>query len=229
MADLIYTNKQGNKLKIGYGQGKMLHIPHLSTSPELNKLCLARIRNKDSACYYCFSFATVKMYKQTRNMLIENTKVLTTELIPDIKINTILFRFESFGDIINEIQFENYIRISRANKRTNFALWTKHITSVERMLDKFGKPDNLQLIYSSPMLNKQTNINKFKYVDKVFTVYSKEYAKDSNININCGSRACFNCSLCYQSNNVRYINELLKKRGIASNNRKGTKHVHHSK
>ena len=47
---------------------------------------------------------------------------------------------------------------------------------------------------------------------KSFTVYDYDYIKEhwEEMNINCGSRFCLGCRLCYDLNDVEEISEVLK-------------------
>ena len=59
---------------------------------------------------------------------------------------------------------------------------------------KIKKPKNVNIIYSSMFINKQVECD-YPFVDKIFTVYDKDYIKDNKININCGGRSCLSCHL----------------------------------
>jgi len=80
---------------------------------------------------------------------------------------------------------------------------------------KIKRPKNLRLIYSSPLLNKQANLNSksLRHFQQVFTVYTVQYVIDNNIDINCGNKKCDNCRSCYGdfTTVTPYINEVLKK------------------
>ena len=75
-------------------------------------------------------------------------------------------------------------------------------------------------VASSPMVNEVMQIpDDFKwFVDKVFTVFEKEYAKEHGIEINCGTwdtnsldHRCKLCLKCYTlDDKTYYINELKK-------------------
>ena len=81
---------------------------------------------------------------------------------------------------------------------------------------EYKKPDNLIIIISSLFLNTQWNYetlpysSKYWFIDKIFTVYSKKYINDNNIQVNCGSKKCLDCKLCYTKNSIKFINEILK-------------------
>ena len=53
-------------------------------------------------------------------------------------------------------------------------------------------------------------MEKYWFVDHVFTVYTKEYIKENNIDVNCGSKNCLGCQLCYNKDTEFHIREQLK-------------------
>ena len=160
----------------------------------------------------------MKRYKNLNDALIRNAEILSTEILPFEVLPltpTRFFRFESFGDLLNEYQVINYFNICYKNPETRFALWTKNPRIIDKVLQNsdLEKPENLQIVFSSPLINHQANPNpNFEFIDKVFTVYDKKTAKD--VNINCGSRSCLSCGRCYRPNpngeKIQFINEILK-------------------
>lgn len=194
--------------------GKMSHIPSISTSCATNPYCIKRMENKESVCSHCYANTYMKMRKSLKAHLEENAEKLTKQIIPAEYLpvtNTILYRFESFGDLHNDIQLINYLNICRKNPQTKFALWTKNTWILKNVFinQNISKPDNLSIIVSSIKLNKPTK-HDAEYVDHIFTVYDKNYIKDHNVLINCGSRDCFTCNLCYTTNTTFHISEQLK-------------------
>lgn len=195
--------------------GKMHNIWSLSTSCLINTRCQKYRNISGSICEKCFAHAMNARYSTAfRNAFIDNYMILTREIIPAEYlplIPVLYFRFESFGDLQNEIQFINYLNICKKNPRVNFAIWTKNPDIIKRVFNKgYEKPENLNIILSSLYINKPANLNKYDFVDKIFTVYDKTTAREKNIEINCGARSCFTCLKCYTKNNTRVINELLK-------------------
>jgi hypothetical protein len=160
------------------------------------------------------------MYGALDKCLVKNHEVLTTQIIPVEKwplLNYMMFRLESFGDIQNETQVINYFNLCKRNPRVQFTLWTKNYAVVERVLEhgyegvSYEKPKNLILIISSPVVNQPLKIESFPHADKIFTVYSEEYAALNGVKINCGALSCMTCQKCYNpENETVYINELLK-------------------
>lgn len=197
-------------------EGKMSGMVSLSTSPLKNEYCIRRYQNKDAICSHCFSMALQKMRKQLADKLMRNTELLTGSVISveDMPvINSAYFRLESFGDLNNEVQVINYFNLCRKNKNTTFALWTKNPFIIRKAIaNGHRKPSNLIIVYSSPCMNKQVNVEVLKtvypFIDKVFTVYDKEHAE--NVNINCGANHCLSCLKCYKKRTATIINEKLK-------------------
>ena len=188
----------------------------LSTSVILNERCKKNASVNGSVCSHCYACKMLKRYGTLEKKLERNTELLTKEVLPVDSlplINKRYFRFESFGDLNNETQVVNYSNICKKNPLVKFALWTKNPDYIEKaIINGNEKPENLIIIYSSLFLNsKMTGImKKYPFIDKVFTVYDKETAKKDDIVINCGGNHCASCLRCYDSNDIVYINELLK-------------------
>ena len=216
--------KKKSLINITKHGGKMAGIPSISTSCILNSRCQKRVSCNTSICHNCFAHSYMKFRKELREALERNfniltERILTKEEIAALNINVCFFRFESFGDLNNNIQLINYINICRYYKNTRFALWTKNIDILLSVFSqkKYRKPRNLSLIISSPLLNVAfpisfvEKINKVVHVDVVFTVYTKEFAINHNIVINCGAKHCLSCLQCYKGHKETiYINEQLK-------------------
>ena len=197
--------------------GKMEGINSIGTSCVDNPFCIKRRENGDSVCSKCYAATYMKMRKALKERLKGNFEILTERLLKDREIpvtNSNIFRFESFGDLYNTTQLANYVLICERNPFTQFGLWTKNTWVLDELFNKNGikKPDNLSIVVSSPLLNKQIELDKEKYwfVDHVFTVYDKNYIEFHNININCGAKSCLGCQLCYHKNTEFYIREKLK-------------------
>lgn len=198
-------------------QGKMKGINSIGTSCASNPYCIKRRENGDSVCSHCYATTYMKMRKSLQKHLEENADILTTRLLIGKEIpvtNANVFRFESFGDLYNTTHLANYVLICERNPYTKFALWTKNTWILDALFNgnEIKKPENLSIVVSSPMLNKQMELDreKFWFVDHVFTVYTKEFIAENNIEINCGSRDCLGCQLCYHTDTDFYVREKLK-------------------
>lgn len=197
--------------------GKMKGINSIGTSCADNPYCIKRRENGDSVCSHCYAATYMKMRKNLKEHLEENANVLTTRLLRENEIpvtNANVFRFESFGDLYNATHLANYVLICERNPFTRFALWTKNTWILDELFNTNGikKPDNLSIIVSSPMLNKQMELDrkKFWFVDHVFTVYDKKFIAENDVDVNCGARNCLGCQLCYHRNTDFYVREKLK-------------------
>ena len=162
--------------------------------------------------------------KEIVSALAKNNEIIGTDEKP-----CNLFRLESFGDVHNITHAINYFLLCSAIGElayiyhVNVAWWTKNFDYMLKAWDfvETNLQNNvrkvLHPIFSSTFVN--FPISK-KYVEKAekklnmkikrFTVYTKEYAEEHNIIINCGSRDCFGCRNCYSDNGDDDINELQK-------------------
>jgi hypothetical protein len=196
--------------------GKMAGLQSLSSSIVLNPNCVRRMQKQDSICSKCFAAAMMNRYKDLDRCLQENTPILTGSILPDSVLPVIpsrYFRFEAYADLNNWIQFVNYRNIAAKNPDTLCALWTKNPHIIAQALERgYTIPANLQIVLSSPLVNKPIKSTKYAFVDKIFTVYDKKASK--GVNINCGARSCLSCGRCYRPNavgaKIQYINEVLK-------------------
>ena len=200
--------------------GKMEGIRSISTSVLLNANCAKNAKIPGAICQKCYA----KSLCQTRHGLAEalkqNTEVLTSRIIdpyeyPDLSHEAI-FRFESFGDLANQTQLENYVAIARYYPWVRFTLYTKMYALVRDFFAVHAIPDNLNIVLSSlkinhPISSKPILVTARPGQVKVFTVYDKKYIKEHpELKINCGSRSCNTCRLCYYPTAVENVNEILK-------------------
>ncbi|HAU85702.1 MAG TPA: hypothetical protein DCW90_09405 [Lachnospiraceae bacterium] len=195
-------------------QGKMKGIPSIGTCCATNPICMQRQKDKNSVCAKCYAERYVKMRSTLKQHLTENANILSTRLLEKRElpyINQMIYRFESFGDLHNEIHLKNFIKIAEHNPNTRFALWTKNIWILDNVFIKemVSKPNNLIVVASSPLLNKALTITR-PYIDHTFTVFDGKYIKEHNIQINCTSKSCLLCRKCYEKNGSFDIYEQLK-------------------
>lgn len=202
--------------------GKMEGIPSISTSCIGNDRCIYRSSCKGTVCAGCYAQRHLAYRRSLAMKLDESNSVLYERLLTDeeiqkIPIGTWCFRIESFGDVRNVIHARNYLRIIKANPRTTFGVWSKNTDRWEKAARIEGRPDNMVFMYSSVMMNRAVNIKDVRRIyptihpDKIFTVYTKKYAVNQGIKINCGGRRCIECMKCYSvEDDTEYINELKK-------------------
>lgn len=193
--------------------GKMAGMVSISTAVTTNARCAKNAQIPGSICQKCFAAKQMKIFPSMEKPMVENQRILTSEILPPEKlpiINHLYFRFESFGDLNNATQVINYFNICRKNPRVKFALWTKNPDYIAAAIRAgHEKPENLNIVLSSLFLNKERK-TRYNFVDKVFTVYDPQHIEENNVNINCGARNCFSCGLCYEKNGVTSIREKLK-------------------
>lgn len=210
------------QLKVTTHGGKMEGINSLSTYKHTCNTCLKYSCISGAICSKCYAEETLKQYKQLNYALLYNSLILKYSYLQNtniLRLNCQYFRFESFSDLQNEIHLHNIIRIVKANKQVNFALWSKNYALLYNYIKNNKMPNNMNIILSSLFLNielakkrdlfiKTGNIKENKI--KVFTVYDKETIKEKSININC-LKKCNKCLKCYKKNSkYNFISEKLK-------------------
>lgn len=210
---------------VNHTKDKLEGISSISSSVCDNLFCKARQNIDNCICKYCYAYNHQNYRIGLKEHNVLNGIILRNILIPVkyFKFLKILFpylRIESFGDVANVTQARNYIRIIKAFPEKRCAIWSKNIYIWKQAFEIEGKPKNTTFVFSSSFLNKLENPDPVKYwfVDHVFTVYTKKYAKDNNIKINCGGKKCLECILakkncyfkCSAKNDTFYINELKK-------------------
>ena len=204
---------------------KMHGIISLSTYVGNNTYCLARCNNCDNAiCKYCYAASlTNQRYflkmKLIRIMAIFTNIELSKSDIPVID-NTIypFFRFESFGDLNNKLQFQNYNLFAAVNSNVNFTIWTKNPGIIQQCINNgLQLSNNLVCGLSSLYLNTPEidKAQKYSFIRFLFTVYDDKYIEKNNVIINCGAKHCVSCGICYKylheyKNGLYIINERKK-------------------
>ena len=198
---------------------KLAGIKSLSTCCLDNKFCLYRMQDCNSICSHCYAATQQERQHGLTDHNIINGVILRNVLFTIDVLQTLplwqekFFRIESFGDVENETQARNYIRLCKAFPETRFAAWTKNHNVWKKAFEKEGgKPANLSFIISSCYVNVEMDIpeNMANDVNHVFTVYDKRAQAD----INCGGRKCMEClkahKNCYYTDTEKQIREELK-------------------
>ena len=212
-----------NAIKISGLTGKLEDFWAVSTSVLMNNHCQNRAKCDGSICKDCYACANVQRFKDLAQSLETNYLILNNFLISEEVWRSLAIpssngkaRIEAHGDVDTVISAINYNRIVASHPHLTFAVFTKNYDIWKEVFEAEGKPDNMILILSSPMVNKVITVTDEmrKYVDHVFTVYEKEYARENGIVINCGSdeteHKCKSCLRCYIYGTEFYINELKK-------------------
>ena len=213
-----FRNKYGIHICTDH-TGKMTGNESISSSAMHNDGCKARAKVPGSICEHCFAMSMENAYSDLTALLENNLKVLSTTIIPVHEwpiVNVNMFRIESFGDVKNTIQVNNYLNFVERNPNTTFAAWTKVPGLYDMVFKKRDKPANLIMIVSSMFINQIADVSRYEWADKVFTVFSADYVLEHpETSIDCGGKKCVECRRCYTHNAagvaVQYVNELLKK------------------
>jgi len=208
---------------VNHNARKLEGISSISSSVNDNVLCAAWRKVKNCICAHCYAYNQQSFQTGLREHNVLNGIILRNVLLPVCAFKHLRFlypylRIESFGDVANITQARNYIRIIKAFPRIRCAIWSKNIELWAQAFDlERGKPKNTTFVISSPIVNKPVSesiIRKYTFIDHVFTVYTRQFAKQHNITINCGGRKCLECIMkktnCYYAGGPLYINELKK-------------------
>lgn len=197
-------------------RGKMTGMTVVTSACTNNPHCEKLAKIEGSICSHCYARRSLSYMKGPREAYVKNGILLSSGIIPKEElpyINAEFCRLESHGDLINETHLENYVNLCKKNRHCKFSLWTKQIGIIESYFATHKAPKNLTIIFSSLMVNKQMDIQKYKDMGlkcKVFTVYDKPYLKEhKDVVINCGARSCITCQKCYTSKE-EVINEIQK-------------------
>ena len=192
-------------------RGKMKGFHSLNTNPLTNAFCMNMHQKENTICSKCYSIRGLKSWCMGANETWQrNNDILTDDVLPEHKRPFIMdkfFRFHSHGELINDYHFINLCLIAERNPETHFALWTKRIDIVERNAGLI--PDNMIMIYSTPKINDESPFLP-DFFNKKFSVYTKEFAEENGIELNCAGKSCIDCLICYRDNAVKYVNEKLK-------------------
>jgi hypothetical protein len=192
--------------------GKLKGFRAINTNTKTNPFCQG-MQKTNAICKYCYSERMLNGIRKNcepawqKNSEIFSSSLLENSEIPILKSK--VFRLSAHGELINGTHMENYNRIIAKNKRTFFGWWTKRIDLFKKNKQRF---ENVNYVYSNPKIDDLSPAVP-KTFNKVFSVYTREFAKVNNIDINCkGASAggCRKCMLCYTKNEVTHINEIKK-------------------
>jgi len=197
---------------------KMEDMMSLNTSTVKNPFCI-KAGKTDTICKICYARNLEKFYGHGVGHIpsyVKNGKILSTKLLSNEELISIIrkfkdkdiIRFHAYGELINIVHLYNYLNIARKSPDKIFALWSKRVDLIKNIKDI--KPKNLITIYSTPRIDVMKPIIPDGF-DKVFSVYSRNFAKENKIKINCGGKKCNICRSCYKINGTKYINELIKR------------------
>lgn len=138
--------------------------------------------------------------RHTLNMVIMSSVRFELDELAMLPISTIYCRFNSNGDITNDIMMYNYHGIMISHPFTKFGLWAKNVGPVNRVFRELGKPENCDFIQSSVIVNEPVK-NPSPFADHTFTVYLTEEDVQEAIKNGacaCNGKKCMECGFkCY--------------------------------
>lgn len=199
-------------------KGKLEGIVSINTSTLQNDFCNKagcrevnrKNRQQVNVCELCYAERNEKLRRQLEVCLEKNTKIFSTKLLLEEELpifNNAYVRFHSFGEFINDLHLQNFLNIAKKNPQTIFCLMTKR----PEMVMKYPKLKNIIYICSSPIINNIKKTDILNYFDKIFTVFTKEFAEENKIKINCSGYSCMTCKRCYTRKGTKFLNEILRK------------------
>lgn len=189
--------------------GKIEGIFSLDSSATSSEFCKAMRKaaqnNPAHICGMCYDYTQEHNFKgrnvrnrHTLNLLIMSTVEFTREEL-SILPSGLLNRINSSGDTENIIYARNMINYAFSHPCGKIGYWAKNILPIIRACDELGKPRNLVLVQSSPIIGKVVPLAK--YFDYVFVVFAtKEDIEEALKNgaCECNGRKCKNCGYsCY--------------------------------
>lgn len=182
------------------------------------------IAHKDSdkkcICLYCYdykqeTYRISALARHTLNMIIMANIEFTVDELATLPGGENV-RVNSSGDAPNVTYAENMIKYAIAHKNSNVAIWSKNAFSYIKACKKYGKPENVTLIYSSPFLNKIVPLPMF--FDLLFVVFTNEEEIKKAIENGageCNGKKCKDCGkACYNkawiNNGISVVAEIVR-------------------
>ena len=156
-------------------------------------------------CGYCYDWALEEERsnvgpRHALNMLIMKLVEFEEDELAILPINGLL-RGNSAGDMDNATQALNFLKVAKTHPYVDCALWAKNTKAVGEAVDYYGKPENLRLIQSSPIIGKPSPLAP--HFDNTFTVYrskAETLERIANGANACNGAKCLVCGYkCYYS------------------------------
>lgn len=197
--------------------GKMRGKWAFSTLSLINDFCIARMKNPELVCFYCYVEKALKQNIIGMLNYVQNFFFMTAENLPDILIPVLNdrcitmrdgIRIESFGDIANAIHERFYVKLAYKNENWHFTQWSKNPAIACRIFDEMGKPENLKFGLSMSRINKLdadcARWIRTGYIDFMFVVCDDDAVRDDLLDIPfsrpcmCEEYSCYtHCKKCY--------------------------------
>lgn len=210
--------------------GKMCGNCSFSSNASCNPYCLMMSKNPNTPCAHCYAQSMEKQYINLSEKITGSTATYTERLYEDWELPLIvnpngIGRVESFGELQNIqdgglIQARNYIRMVKKNSHLNWAWFSKRPEIIDMAMKLENADINCNFVYSNPFIDSMSNgvlisveniLERYPWINAVFTVYTAEYAYKNHIAISCGKSKCISCLNCYNCiEGVKFIGEVIK-------------------
>ena len=207
--------------------GKLEEMYAINTNTLTNEFCIKQHKAKGgkNICAKCYSFKMLGTYRKNavpalqRNSDLLSSRILTYEEIVAFKPKGKLgiYRFDGHGELINGNHLKNCMMIAEYHPEFVFGMWSKRKKLVQEYVSEYGKPDNMVLVYSNPVID-QVMSTPPEYFDKVFNNVSKEYVPTWPLAMrawrngkpweNCTGQRCKDCKLCYVSDETIIVEKV---------------------
>lgn len=216
--------------------GKIEGIPSIDGNAATTEFCLA-MRNLavkypelNLVCGKCYAMSKTQLSRDivqithARNAMILSEVDFPEDELALVPIPATVYnpfcRVDEDGDMRNKTHALNILKLAKTHAMINFGFWYKNRHAVYAAIDEYGKPGNVELIFSVPNVSKDIDRIKAsagKYDDKVFAVFNTLEEVNLAIEkgfVRCNGIKCLNCGFhCYrkQESKVTFIAELLRK------------------
>lgn len=154
-------------------------------------------------CKYCYArqeHESAQARHEITGNILQTIRITPEEAAYITPPTAAIVRFNSDGEILNDIHADNLLTIAKATPNTTFAIWTKRPELLNKAITRAGgKPENLIAGISSPQINVTTA--PYSWTDFVFTVYTpagitRALARDE---FPCNGKKCKECGFrCYR-------------------------------
>jgi hypothetical protein len=208
---------------------KLQHFLSINVLP--GEFCNKMHCNKKSICHQCYGYYMINRYNRLKNALKFNAEILSGRVLNQSEIEKISdyilnkkdlagLRFNSIGEIINDIHMVNLQNIAyeirKKNKCIPITLWTKRKDLLFSVIEK----PFYNVIESNKFLNSYIDPAKDNRISHTFNVYDNKTLMDKDIKkasknglnpVIC-TGLCSDCLICYGQVKKHYtVFELTKK------------------
>lgn len=207
------AKKNPTQVWLSQMSGKLKGLFGVNTNPLTNPFCQRMHQCHETSCEHCYAIVNLETRRKNcipcfqHNSELLSGSVLTPDQFPTFTGKFKYCRLHCYGELINETHLRNFINIARAHPELTFGLFSKQVALVRKFTNEF--PSNMIRVFSTSRLDFAKPRVPAGF-DKVFSVYTAEYAQAKGVVINCTGKSCAACLQCYHKGGDSIINEILK-------------------